>query len=232
MKVKSEVVGWVVTGVYLICVAVLVYYKRGTLSSLELNAIGDFLAGVFGPIAFLWLVLGYLQQGRELKLSSEALQLQAQELKNSVEQQTSMAQSAIAQIDSSRKALQLQIDEAERSISARFEFAGVMKGGIGPSATIKNTIELTNLGNLARDVRVTFDPPFPNWENQNYDLMGREKTRRMDFYVPVERESESFICMVSYEGIDGRARAESFECWIDDQNWLRFRKKTLQPLES
>lgn len=48
---------------------------------LKLNELGDFLAGTFGPIAFLWLVLGFLQQGRELRL-------QAEELRNSVQQQT------------------------------------------------------------------------------------------------------------------------------------------------
>lgn len=54
---------------------------------LELNAKGDFLAGVFAPLAFLWLVFGYYQQGRELKLNTEALRLQADELKNAVDEQ-------------------------------------------------------------------------------------------------------------------------------------------------
>lgn len=57
---------------------------------LKLSEIGDLSAGIFGPVAFLWLVLGYIQQGRELRLSSEALQLQAQELSNSVAQQCEM----------------------------------------------------------------------------------------------------------------------------------------------
>ena len=59
---------------------------------LELNEIGDLSAGVFGPVAFLWLVLGYIQQGRELKVSSEALQMQATELKESVKQQTALVE--------------------------------------------------------------------------------------------------------------------------------------------
>jgi hypothetical protein len=60
------------------------------LINLELNAIGDLSAGIFGPVAFLWLVLGYVQQGRELKISSEALHMQAVELRDSVEQQKSL----------------------------------------------------------------------------------------------------------------------------------------------
>lgn len=57
------------------------------LVALQLNALGDLFAGVFGPIAFLWLVLGYKQQGKELKLSSESLRMQADELKELSRQQ-------------------------------------------------------------------------------------------------------------------------------------------------
>jgi len=64
--------------------------KFDELISLKLNEIGDLTAGIFGPLAFLWLVLGYIQQGRELRLSSEALLLQADELRNSVAQQCEM----------------------------------------------------------------------------------------------------------------------------------------------
>lgn len=62
--------------------------------SLHLNEKGDFLAGVFAPLAFLWLVYGYYQQGQELKQNTDALRLQAEELKNSVEQQKEMLKTA------------------------------------------------------------------------------------------------------------------------------------------
>jgi hypothetical protein len=56
-------------------------------SSLKPNEIGDFFAGVFAPLALLWLVVGYYQQGEELRNSAKALNLQAQELHDSVLQQ-------------------------------------------------------------------------------------------------------------------------------------------------
>lgn len=43
------------------------------------NEFGDFLAGVFSPLAFLWLVLGFFQQGQELRASIHALELQGDE---------------------------------------------------------------------------------------------------------------------------------------------------------
>lgn len=92
MKFKSEVVGWLVTVIYLLCVLVFVYVKRDGLTGLGLSEAGDFLAGVFGPVAFLWLVLGYLQQGRELKASSSALASQSEELALNVQQQVRIAE--------------------------------------------------------------------------------------------------------------------------------------------
>ncbi len=36
-----------------------------------INGVGDFLAGLFSPIAFCWLIIGYLMQNKELKNSVE-----------------------------------------------------------------------------------------------------------------------------------------------------------------
>lgn len=52
---------------------------------LPLNALGDFLAGTFAPLALLWLVIGYFQQGDELRQNSRALLLQAEELRQAAE---------------------------------------------------------------------------------------------------------------------------------------------------
>jgi len=57
-------------------------------SPLGLNGVGDYLAGMLTPVALLWLILGYLQQGSELKNSNAQLSLQTDELRNSVETQT------------------------------------------------------------------------------------------------------------------------------------------------
>ena len=42
--------------------------RRTDFADLELNEVGDYLAGAFAPLAFLWLVVGYLQQSAELRL--------------------------------------------------------------------------------------------------------------------------------------------------------------------
>lgn len=149
MKVRSEIVGGLVTGVYLMCVAALVYWKRATIPSLGLNEIGDFLAGVFGPVAFLWLVLGYIQQGRELKLSSEALQLQAAELKNSVDQQKEMVGIAGRQLEAELEKIIYERELRAKSLLPKFNFsAGVPSAG----ENLRVDFKVENFGGLAENI--------------------------------------------------------------------------------
>lgn len=68
------------TLIYLALWCFIVWGKWDDFKALALNSQGDFLAGVFGPLTLLWLVLGYFQQGIELRQNSRALHLQAKEL--------------------------------------------------------------------------------------------------------------------------------------------------------
>ena len=48
------------------------------------NELGDFLAGIFSPVAFFWLVIGYLMQHEELQLNRKSLNQQMKEFSKSV----------------------------------------------------------------------------------------------------------------------------------------------------
>lgn len=80
------------TLIYLVGVALVVWFKGVNPFGLELNNLGDFVAGAFGPLALAWLIFGYLQQGEELRQSTFALKVQGDELKKSVEQQQRLAE--------------------------------------------------------------------------------------------------------------------------------------------
>ncbi|MDU3496991.1 MAG: hypothetical protein E7F60_07815 [Enterobacter hormaechei] len=86
-----------ITGAYflMLCVTIL---KLNLNVMVSWNEFGDFLAGAFSPVAFLWLVLGFIQQQRELQQNTEALKLQADELKNSVDQYKEMVSIAREQL--------------------------------------------------------------------------------------------------------------------------------------
>lgn len=78
-------------------------------AAMSLNEIGDFLAGTFSPLAFLFLYLGYKQnskalemQATELRLSNEALAKQIEEMEKSVEAQQEMFKLAEKQYLESR----------------------------------------------------------------------------------------------------------------------------------
>ncbi len=55
-------------------------------SDLPADQLGSFLEGAFAPLAFLWLVIGYFLQQKELQQNTAALHSQAKEIQRSVEQ--------------------------------------------------------------------------------------------------------------------------------------------------
>ena len=63
----KHVVGMVLTGAYLIAAAVYVGSQRQAFIAMSSADFGTFLSGVFAPLAFLWLVLGFFHQGDELR---------------------------------------------------------------------------------------------------------------------------------------------------------------------
>ena len=80
---------------------VLFYLGTNTydINNLKLNELGDYLAGVAAPIAFLWLIMGYFQQSKQLKINNDLLQLQQIDLKESVIAQTEQADSMKKQLN-------------------------------------------------------------------------------------------------------------------------------------
>lgn len=109
--------GVIATTAYAALILVAFGAKVPGLLDMELNAVGDFLAGAFSPLAFLWLVLGFIQQGQELRQGTKALELQAEELKASVEQQIQMVEGQRVALANHDRALEpllkLSIGEAE-----------------------------------------------------------------------------------------------------------------------
>lgn len=84
-------VGLVLTAIYIAGLVIYLAVQEQNPADLRLNELGDFLGGVSSPLAFLWLVLGFFQQSREIRLSSTALHLQAVEMKRSVDEHRRLA---------------------------------------------------------------------------------------------------------------------------------------------
>lgn len=93
MKIDKNL-GSNLTILWLFLVGLLAIYRglNGTPGQMELNAWGDFFAGTFAPLAFLWLLVGQYEQGVEM-------QRQAERLEKSLEAQSQLARTAAAQLE-------------------------------------------------------------------------------------------------------------------------------------
>ncbi|WP_337058252.1 hypothetical protein [Pseudomonas sp. USHLN015] len=123
------------------------------LPAMDLNAVGDFFAGIFGPLAILWLVLGFFQQGVELRQNNEALKLQAEELRNSVEQQRELVGVTAKQVG-----IELEKWQHERYViseSAKPVFNLALDSAVPlQGSEYWYQLILTNIGNFCQQVEV------------------------------------------------------------------------------
>ena len=75
---------WVTIGVSVFYIAIIFFFRGSDawrlLTTGELNELGDFLAGFFTPLAFGWLIYGYLLQSSELSLQRKELELTREQL--------------------------------------------------------------------------------------------------------------------------------------------------------
>lgn len=125
---SAERLAGLATSIYLSSVIVMVGWRMPEFSSLPLNELGDFLAGVFGPLAVFWLVLGYYQQGKELRISSQALLAQCVELANSAEQQRLALEVSRSQMELAQEKHIVELLELEESIRPRSSVGYVNSG--------------------------------------------------------------------------------------------------------
>lgn len=107
-KRQMTIAGLVVTTAWLAMGSWLLWHV-GFPDGLRLNDIGDFLSGVVAPLAFIWLVIGYFQQGAELSLNSRSLALQVKEMQESVRQQSEQAAALVSSEAHSRRDVLMRV---------------------------------------------------------------------------------------------------------------------------
>ena len=111
-KIKFNL-GWVLTILWF--VGIVCYFIFGDLKKPEsFNELGDALAGIVAPIAFLWLILGYRQQSQQLEQNSVAIKQQAKAL------------------DQQAEALKAQIKETKDSVNQQKEMIKIHMNAVKP----------------------------------------------------------------------------------------------------
>ena len=88
---RLTIIGLWLSAIYVVGLVIYLAVQGQNPADLRLNELGDFLGGVSSPLAFLWLVLGFFQQSREIRLSNKALHLQAKEMRRSIDEHRRIA---------------------------------------------------------------------------------------------------------------------------------------------
>lgn len=125
--------------------------RMGEITQLQPNEVGDFLAGSLGPIGILWLILGFFQQGLELRENTRALDLQATELRNSTQEQHELLKAIRAQVEADHAMVALAREQHAQGLLPRFAFLDVATAT--REGTTELRFELRNLGANASDLR-------------------------------------------------------------------------------
>ncbi|WP_282169234.1 hypothetical protein [Ruegeria atlantica] len=197
--------GLAITKIYLVVLVVglpfAVFLGAIELKPLEVNELGDFLAGMFGPLAIFWLVLGFFQQSRELQNSVDALNLQAKELAHSVEQQKEMVRVTRETLEHEKEVLNLQAQSKKDSLQPKLE---IKFGTNSRSGNQYNYfVRVTNIGhaitNFSIDVFVN-DNKFLSLSKDLLLFEGTEERRTGDKFEPI---TEGLSAVVFFDDSEG-----------------------------
>ena len=156
-------IGLATTALYVIALYAVFGHRLPELRAQPLNEVGDVLAGAFGPLAIFWLVLGYFQQGIELRVNTAALQLQAEELRNSVSQQQALVEVARQQFETEREVLKHERDQIARSLLPIFVFEGFGGTHYGTGRSFFN-LPIRNVGHTVTNIRFSISGPLEKLE--------------------------------------------------------------------
>lgn len=185
------------------------YSEWDQLLKLDPNGYANFLAGIFSPLAFLWLVLGFFQQGIELRNSGKALWLQGEELRASVEQSKELVSVNREQLSHERT---LAESNAAAAARASQPILRVVPAGGGSTSGVRYfEFKLVNSGPRCTDLK--FDSTTTKASasgTQWFPLLDTGATRDLRFTFQ-GNDVEPFQLIVRFTdsvGRDGFARFE------------------------
>lgn len=202
--------------IYTVVLFLLVRDKLPELYSLKLNEIGDFFAGAFGPLAIYWLIIGFLQQGLELKLNTKALELQAKELKDSVEQQKELVAISEKQFAST-----LQTLEYERELHRVRWLPKIVPDGSGWEifqGKDNYLLKMINIGEEARDVLFKFDNKVSVGGSVSYHALKKGENISIELRIIEEPNTiEKIDFSICYEDFWGKKLESEYYINFEDE---------------
>lgn len=150
-------IGIVLSISYIALMVIYAWHEWDDFLRMKPNEFGDFLAGAFGPLALAWVVVGYFQQGIELRQNTRALEMQAEELHRSVAEQATMNELARSQYD-------FQVNKASReAMEAEAQYAALFSVNLFnpfvPNAPATSQFKILNSGANVVVTKITSNDP-------------------------------------------------------------------------
>jgi len=164
----------------------------GNIGNEPIQTLGNFLEGAFAPLAFLWLVIGYFLQKKELMQNTDAIKMQYVEIQKSADQAVIQSEAIRASEMHARKQSFLQIAESVKQqlgAIAAFLFLS-SQGGEGNNGLVSEA----RIGELWGTLNNTDPEGFSRSLLQIRFSRGERYAYKMLYGTPIRtRHSESFI---------------------------------------
>jgi hypothetical protein len=160
MKTLTKI-GLALTTLWVGTIIAIILLKWESAFSMELNAWGDFLAGLSAPLALLWLVIGYFQQGEELRLNTMALDAQQKELQKQVEETALLAKNSERQAVASEMLAMLNKEEVKKEeLKKRADAQPIFWASGGSNNLRQVTTNILNRGGEVYDLLINYTGPY------------------------------------------------------------------------
>lgn len=241
MNAKSLIWGIVGTVVWLLIIFLFAVLKGYALPN-SLNELGDALAGIVAPIAFFWLILGYVQQGKQLEQNSIAINQQADALKLQADALQAQLKEMKDSVDEQKKAVEIQSENLsilKQQLIPKLHLnngsAQVYKTGLQDYDLIKFNLSLENLGKgEIYNLRITHEA----FSSTLVQLRKVELDKKIPIVFDLNTneflgESQKVLIQIDYEDLLGQSYRETYSLnyAYTDHNLSRHLMVTTQKLK-
>ncbi|MEE4359944.1 MAG: hypothetical protein V2I63_00320 [Pseudomonadales bacterium] len=204
-----------ITAVWLLLGAAYVSWHLGWRAFLDQPAdvLGSFLEGAFAPLAFLWLVIGYFLQQKELSQNTDALRRQLREVQRTAEQAVIQSRTIAANERHARQGTFLEL--AERVHGQLGSIAGFLfMSSQGSDGTDRVSGE--EFGQLWADQKRGDPEVFARKLLELYVSEEDDAERHALFYGTEVRARHSNHIIFTFERLLARAREADSDGMIED----------------
>lgn len=217
MKIHRTPLALTVTALWIFGALIYAYQMRVAFIAMTPSQFAEFLAGAFSPLAFLWLIFGYMQQGQELEQNTEALKLQAFELRQSAEQQRHLVEVTREQLMEERNYYK---EERERMLAASEPVFLIGQDGAQLPNVPNRYIRIANSGGTARALSLIVISPNGN-EERVFTVPLLDTGAHHDFHIP-DHVLRTYKLRFTYRTIHGLRGRKEFTAEVDAKNIPQF----------